>query len=52
MTYQEFTEISGQEISFEDYDKIVEPMYMGSNMNKYDFCKTLKQAREVARQYA
>ena len=39
--HKEFEEISGCEVSYEDYTNIIEPMYMATNMSKYEFVKTL-----------
>ena len=41
MMHKEFEEISGCEVSYEDYTNIIEPMYMATNMSKYEFVKTL-----------
>lgn len=47
MMYEEFTEISGCEISFDKYDKIIEPMYMALDMSKQDFCQMIKPTAQV-----
>lgn len=40
MMYDEFVELSGQEISYKQYSEIVEPMYIAvENMSKADFVK-------------
>ena len=41
MMHKEFEEIAGCEVSYEDYTNIIEPMYMATNMSKYEFVKTL-----------
>lgn len=45
MMKHEFEEIAGYEVSVEDYDKIIEPMYMASNLSKQDFVKTISKKR-------
>lgn len=41
MMYQEFEEIAGYEVSYEDYNNIIEPMYNATNLSKQEFVKTL-----------
>lgn len=43
MMYQEFEEIAGYEVSYEDYTNIIEPMYMAlpDNVSKQQFVKML-----------
>lgn len=43
MMKHEFEALAGYEVSFEDYDKIIEPMYMATNLNKAEFVKTLNR---------
>lgn len=43
MMHHEFEQIAGYEVSFEDYDKIIEPMYMATNLSKAEFVKTLNR---------
>lgn len=43
MTKQEFEKIAGYDVTFEDYTKIIEPMYMATTLNKQDFVKTLNK---------
>ena len=45
MMKHEFEEIAGYEVSTEDYDNIIEPMYMATNMSKQDFVKTINRKR-------
>lgn len=41
MMKHEFEEIAKIEVTSEDYDNIIEPMYMATNMSKAEFVKTL-----------
>lgn len=43
MMWKEFEEIAGYEVSFETYDKVIEPMYMAlpETIDKYQFVKML-----------
>lgn len=44
MMYEEFLEIAGvseDEVTFKVYNDIIEPMYMGSNLDKREFVKFL-----------
>ena len=43
MMYKEFEEIAGYEVSFEDYNNIIEPMYMATNLSKQEFVKCLNR---------
>lgn len=45
MMKKEFEEIAGYEVSYEDYSKIIEPMYMATNLSKKDFIATLDKKR-------
>lgn len=45
MMWKEFEEIAGYEVSLEDYTKIIEPMYMATNMTKQDFVKCIDRKR-------
>lgn len=45
MMWKEFEEIAGYEVSFEDYDKIIEPMYMATNLSKQEFVKVIDKKR-------
>ena len=39
----EFEEIAGYKVTDEDYNNIIEPMYMATNLSKQDFVKTLNR---------
>ena len=43
MMWKEFEEIAGYEVSYETYNKVIEPMYnaLPDNLTKYDFVKML-----------
>lgn len=45
MMKQEFEALAGYEISTEDYNNIIEPMYMATNMSKADFVKCIDKKR-------
>ena len=45
MMWQEFESIAGYEVTFEDYSKIIEPMYMALDMDKHEFVKLLDRKR-------
>lgn len=46
MMYQEFMEIAGYEVSVEDYNNIIEPMYLAlSDVTKQDFVKMIDKKR-------
>lgn len=45
MMKHEFEAIAGYEVSFEDYENIIEPMYMSTNLDKYEFIKCLDRKR-------
>ncbi len=47
MMYQEFMEIAGYEVSYDDYSKIIEPMYMAlpDGITKQEFVKMLDRKR-------
>lgn len=45
MMKHEFEELAGYEVSNEDYDKVIEPMYMALNMSKAEFVKCLDKKR-------
>ena len=45
MMKHEFEEIAGYEVSREDYDNIIEPMYMATNLTKQEFVKTISKKR-------
>ena len=43
MMHKEFEELAGYEVSFEDYNNIIEPMYMATNLSKQEFVKCLNR---------
>lgn len=43
MMWNEFEEIAGYEVSYEDYTNIIEPMYNATNLSKQEFVKTLNK---------
>lgn len=45
MMKHEFEELAGYEVSNEDYDKVIEPMYMATNLSKQEFVKCLDRKR-------
>lgn len=45
MMKQEFEALAGYEVSIEDYNKIIEPMYMATNLSKEEFVKTISKKR-------
>lgn len=45
MMKHEFEEIAGYEVTTEDYEKIIEPMYMATNLTKQEFVKTISKKR-------
>lgn len=45
MMKHEFEALAGYEVSFEDYNKIIEPMYMATDLNKLDFVKVIDKKR-------
>lgn len=45
MMWAEFEEIAGYEVSFEDYEKYIEPMYMALNVSKKEFVKMIDKKR-------
>ena len=45
MMQYEFEELAGYKVSCDDYNKIIEPMYMAVNMNKRDFVKCIDKKR-------
>ena len=45
MMKHEFEELAGYEVSTEDYDKIIEPMYMATNLTKQEFVQTINKKR-------
>ena len=45
MMKHEFEALAGYEVSFDDYNNIIEPMYMATNLNKADFVKCIDKKR-------
>lgn len=45
MMQHEFEELAGYEVSTEDYNKIIEPMYMAVNLSKVEFVKIIDKKR-------
>jgi hypothetical protein len=43
MMKHEFERIAGYKVTVEDYENIIEPMYMATNLSKEDFAKTLNK---------
>lgn len=43
MMKQEFEKIAGYEVTDADYNNIIEPMYMATNLSKEDFVKTINK---------
>lgn len=45
MMKHEFEALAGYEVSREDYDNIIEPMYLATNLTKQEFVQTLNKKR-------
>lgn len=45
MMKHEFEAIAGYEVSVSDYDNIIEPMYMATQLSKADFVKVISKER-------
>ena len=45
MMKYEFEALAGYKVSDEDYNKIIEPMYMAVELNKQDFVKCIDRKR-------
>jgi len=45
MMQHEFEALAGYEVTFEDYNNIIEPMYMATNLSKAEFVKTIDKKR-------
>lgn len=45
MMKHEFEALAGYEVSFDDYNSIIEPMYMATNLDKADFVKCIDKKR-------
>lgn len=42
---EEFEKVAGYEVSYEDYNQIIEPMYMATNLSKEDFVQCVNKKR-------
>lgn len=42
---EEFERLAGYEVSFDDYQKIIEPMYMATDLDKREFVKCINKNR-------
>lgn len=49
MMKQEFEVLAGYEVSIDDYNKIIEPMYMATSLSKEEFVKTISKKRFALR---
>ena len=45
MMKNEFEVLAGYEVSVSDYDNIIEPMYMATELNKAEFVKVISKER-------
>lgn len=45
MMKSEFEKLAGYEVSIEDYENIIQPMYMAVNLSKQDFVKVIDGKR-------
>ena len=45
MMKHEFEALAGYEVSFADYNNIIEPMYMATNLDKAEFVKCIDKKR-------
>jgi len=45
MMQQEFEQLAGYEVSYDDYVNIIEPMYLATNMDKADFVECINKKR-------
>lgn len=45
MMKHEFEALAGYEVSLDDYNNIIEPMYMATDLNKSDFVKCINKKR-------
>ena len=45
MMKHEFEALAGYKVSTADYDNIIEPMYLATNLNKADFVATINRKR-------
>lgn len=45
MMKHEFEALAGYEVSLEDYNRVIEPMYMATELSKEDFVKCIDRKR-------
>ncbi len=45
MMKNEFEALAGYEVTWEDYNNIIEPMYMATSLSKSEFVKVLDKSR-------
>ena len=45
MMKEEFEQLAGYEVTWSDYNNIIEPMYVATDLSKADFIKTLNKSR-------
>lgn len=45
MMKHEFEQLAGYEVTYEDYSKVIEPMYMAVNLSKQEFVKVIDRKR-------
>ena len=45
MMKHEFEALAGYEVTFEDYNNVIEPMYMAVNLSKQEFVKVIDRKR-------
>ena len=51
MMKQEFEELAGYEVTWEDYTNIIEPMYMAVELSKAEFVKVIDKKRFALRSF-
>lgn len=49
MMKHEFEALAGYEVTNEDYDNVIEPMYMATNLSKQEFVKCIDRKRFALR---
>lgn len=45
MMWKEFEELAGYKVTYEDYNNVIEPMYMATNLSKQEFVKVIDRKR-------
>ena len=45
MMHEEFEQLAGYRVTYEDYQNIIEPMYMATTLSKEEFIETLNRKR-------